>query len=100
GALPPVGAEEDEDDESPWDSESIETDSENMRKGSSGVLLSAADRRGASSQVASGEHNNGLPEKPSNSQLKAPESVLEMSETSPKKRQQKSGNTRFMWFWV
>ncbi|XP_054679672.1 ankyrin repeat domain-containing protein 26-like isoform X3 [Grus americana] len=91
GALPPVGAEEDEDDESPWDSESIETDSENMRKGSSGVLLSAADRRGASSQVASGEHNNGLPEKPSNSQLKAPESVLEMSETSPKKRQQKSG---------
>ncbi|XP_054679812.1 ankyrin repeat domain-containing protein 26-like isoform X5 [Grus americana] len=91
GALPPVGAEEDEDDESPWDSESIETDSESMRKGSSGVLLSAADRRGASSQVASGEHNNGLPEKPSNSQLKAPESVLEMSETSPEKRQQKSG---------
>ncbi|XP_054667765.1 ankyrin repeat domain-containing protein 26-like isoform X6 [Grus americana] len=32
GALPPVGAEEDEDDESPWDSESIETDSEKYEK--------------------------------------------------------------------
>ncbi|XP_075599664.1 ankyrin repeat domain-containing protein 26 isoform X17 [Balearica regulorum gibbericeps] len=91
GALPPVGAEEEEDAESPWDSEIIETDSEGMRKVSSGVLLPAAARHGACSQIASGEHNNGLPEKPNSSQLKSPESLLEMSETSPKKKEQKSG---------
>ncbi|XP_075599642.1 ankyrin repeat domain-containing protein 26 isoform X15 [Balearica regulorum gibbericeps] len=91
GALPPVGAEEEEDAESPWDSEIIETDSEGMRKVSSGVLFPAAARHGACSQIASGEHNNGLPEKPNSSQLKSPESLLEMSETSPKKKEQKSG---------
>ncbi|KAM6213308.1 ankyrin repeat domain-containing protein 26 [Sarcoramphus papa] len=90
GALPAVGAEEEEDDESPWDSEIIQTDSESPRKVSSSVLLPAADRHGACSQVASGEHDNGFLEKPNNSQLKTPKSVLEMNETSPKKRQQKS----------
>ncbi|KAM7128281.1 ankyrin repeat domain-containing protein 26 isoform 5-T5 [Ciconia maguari] len=91
GALPAVGAEEEEDAESPWDSEIIQTDSESLRKVSSGVLLPAADRHGACSQLVSGEHDNGFSEKPSNSQLKIPESVLEMNETSPKRRQQKSG---------
>ncbi|XP_009586158.1 PREDICTED: midasin-like, partial [Fulmarus glacialis] len=85
-ALPAVEAEEEEDAESPWDSE---TDSESPRKVSSGVLLPAADRHGACSQIVSGERNNGFSEKPSNSQLKTPESVVEMNETSPK-RQQKS----------
>ncbi|XP_075349478.1 ankyrin repeat domain-containing protein 26 isoform X3 [Mycteria americana] len=91
GALPAVGAEEEEDAESPWDSEIIQTDSESPRKVSSGVLLPAADRQGACSQLVSGERDNGFSEKPSNSQLKIPESVLEMNETSPKRRQQKSG---------
>ncbi|XP_075349459.1 ankyrin repeat domain-containing protein 26 isoform X1 [Mycteria americana] len=90
GALPAVGAEEEEDAESPWDSEIIQTDSESPRKVSSGVLLPAADRQGACSQLVSGERDNGFSEKPSNSQLKIPESVLEMNETSPKRRQQKS----------
>ncbi|XP_074683667.1 ankyrin repeat domain-containing protein 26 isoform X7 [Strix aluco] len=90
GALPAVGAEEGDDAESPWDSEIIQTDSESLRKVSSGVLLPAADRYGACSQIVSGERDNGFSEKPNNSQLKTPESVLEMNETSPKKRQQKS----------
>ncbi|XP_074726306.1 ankyrin repeat domain-containing protein 26 isoform X7 [Strix uralensis] len=90
GALPAVGAEEGDDAESPWDSEIIQTDSESLRKVSSSVLLPAADRYGACSQIVSGERNNGFSEKPNNSQLKTPESVLEMNETSPKKRQQKS----------
>ncbi|XP_035750806.1 ankyrin repeat domain-containing protein 26 [Egretta garzetta] len=87
GALPAVGAEEEEDDESPWDSE---MDSESPRKVSSAVLLPAADRHGSCSQIVSGERNNGFSEKPNNSQLKTPKSVLEMNETSPKRRQQKS----------
>ncbi|XP_074915310.1 ankyrin repeat domain-containing protein 26 isoform X7 [Buteo buteo] len=90
GALPAVGAEEEEDDESPWDSEIIQTDSGSPRKVSSGVLLQAADRHGACLQIVSGEHDNGFSEKPNNSPLKTSESVLEMKETSPKKRQQKS----------
>ncbi|KAM6286106.1 ankyrin repeat domain-containing protein 26 isoform 10-T10 [Spheniscus humboldti] len=100
GALPAVGAEEEEDAESPWDSEIIQTDSGSPRKVSTGVLLPAADRHGARSQIVSGEHNNGnfmvdymlvcFSEKPNNSQLKTPESVSEMNETSPKRRQQKS----------
>uniref|UniRef100_A0A8C0FKL1 Ankyrin repeat domain-containing protein 26 n=1 Tax=Bubo bubo TaxID=30461 RepID=A0A8C0FKL1_BUBBB len=90
GALPAVGAEEGDDAESPWDSEIIQTDSESLRKVSSSVLLPAADRYGACSQIVSGERDNGFSEKPNNSQLKTPESVLEMNETSPKKRQQKS----------
>ncbi|KAM6290360.1 ankyrin repeat domain-containing protein 26 [Porphyrio hochstetteri] len=87
GAQPAVGAEEEEDDESPWDSE---TDSENTRKVTAGVLLLTADRHGACSQMFPGEDNNGFSEKPSNSELKIHESGLEMNETSPKKRQQKS----------
>ncbi|XP_074759251.1 ankyrin repeat domain-containing protein 26 [Athene noctua] len=90
GALPALGAEEGDDAESPWDSEIIQTDSESLRKVSSGVLLPAADRCGACSQIVSGERDNGFSEKPNNSQLKTPESVLEMNETSPTKRQQKS----------
>ncbi|XP_009464674.1 PREDICTED: kinesin-related protein 4-like, partial [Nipponia nippon] len=86
-ALPAVGAEEEEDAESPWDSE---TDSESLRKVSSGVLLPAADRHGACSQIVSGECDNGFLEKPNNFQLKTPEPVLKMNETSPKRRQQKS----------
>ncbi|XP_010121240.1 PREDICTED: ankyrin repeat domain-containing protein 26-like, partial [Chlamydotis macqueenii] len=86
-ALPAVGAEEEEDTESPWDSE---TNSESPRKVSSAELLRVADTHGASSQVFSREHNNGFWEKPSNSQLKTPESVRDMNETSPKKSQQKS----------
>ncbi|XP_074024588.1 ankyrin repeat domain-containing protein 26 [Numenius arquata] len=88
GTLPAVGAEEDA--ESPWDSEIIQTDSESLRKVSSGVLLPAADRHGTYSQIVSGERDNGFSEKPNNSQLKTPESVLEMNETSPERRQQKS----------
>ncbi|XP_061229009.1 ankyrin repeat domain-containing protein 26-like [Neopsephotus bourkii] len=87
GALTAVEAEEDS--SSPWDSEVIETDSEDLRKASSGVVFPAADRHGACSQVASGEHN-GFSEKPSNSQLKTPEAVLEINEPSPKNRQEKS----------
>uniref|UniRef100_A0A663F3W0 Ankyrin repeat domain-containing protein 26 n=2 Tax=Aquila chrysaetos chrysaetos TaxID=223781 RepID=A0A663F3W0_AQUCH len=90
GALPAVGAEEEEDAESPWDSEIIQTDSGSPRKVSSGVLLPAADRHGACLQIVSGERDNGFSEKPNNSPLKTSESVLEMKETSPKKRQQKS----------
>ncbi|XP_069658164.1 ankyrin repeat domain-containing protein 26 isoform X5 [Haliaeetus albicilla] len=90
GALPAVGAEEEEDAESPWDSEVIQTDSGSLRKVSSGVLLPAADRHGACLQIVSGERDNGFSEKPNNSPLKTSESVLEMKETSPKKRQQKS----------
>ncbi|XP_042647870.1 titin homolog isoform X3 [Tyto alba] len=90
GALPAAGAEEEEDAESPWDSEIIQTDSESPRKVSSSVLLPDADRYGACSQIVSGEHDNGFLEKPNNSQLKTPEPVLEMSETSPKRMQQKS----------
>ncbi|XP_037230723.1 ankyrin repeat domain-containing protein 26 isoform X4 [Falco rusticolus] len=87
GALTAVGAEEEEDAESPWDSE---TDSESPEEGSPGVLLPAADRHGARSRIVSGERQTGFLEKPNNSQLKAPESVLERSETSPNKKQQKS----------
>ncbi|XP_037230733.1 ankyrin repeat domain-containing protein 26 isoform X13 [Falco rusticolus] len=86
-ALTAVGAEEEEDAESPWDSE---TDSESPEEGSPGVLLPAADRHGARSRIVSGERQTGFLEKPNNSQLKAPESVLERSETSPNKKQQKS----------
>ncbi|PKK29850.1 ankyrin repeat domain-containing protein 26 [Columba livia] len=84
-ALPAEGAEEEEDNDSPWDSES---DCEGMRQVSSGVFLPAADRQGIYSKILSEECNNGFSEKPSNSQLKTPESALEMKETSPKKRQQ------------
>ncbi|XP_051466846.1 ankyrin repeat domain-containing protein 26 isoform X10 [Apus apus] len=90
GALPEVGAEEEEDSDSPWDSEIIQTDSESLRKVSSSVLLPAADQHGACSQIGSGERNNGFSESLNNSQLKTPESVLEMNETSPKKAQPKS----------
>ncbi|XP_010142909.1 PREDICTED: ankyrin repeat domain-containing protein 18A-like, partial [Buceros rhinoceros silvestris] len=89
-ALPTVGAEEDDAAESPWDSEA---DSESPRKVSSGVLLPAADRHGTCSQRVSGcqgSRDRDFSEKPSNSQLKTPKSVLEMNETSPEKRQQKS----------
>ncbi|XP_075283984.1 ankyrin repeat domain-containing protein 26-like isoform X2 [Opisthocomus hoazin] len=87
GTLPAVGAEEEEDVESPWDSE---TDSESLGKSLSDVLLAVADTRGACSQIVSGESGNGFLEKPNNSQLKTPESVSEMNEPSLKKRQQKS----------
>ncbi|XP_056195449.1 ankyrin repeat domain-containing protein 26-like isoform X2 [Falco biarmicus] len=87
GALTAVGAEEEEDAESPWDSE---TDSESPEIVSPGVLLPAADRHGARSQMVSGDHKTGFLETPNNSQLKTSESVLEMNETSPKKKQQKS----------
>ncbi|XP_014819349.1 PREDICTED: ankyrin repeat domain-containing protein 26-like isoform X3 [Calidris pugnax] len=90
GTLPAVGAEEEEDADSPWDSEIIQTDSESLRKVPSSVLLPAADRHGTYSQTVSGERDNGFSEKPNNSQLKTPESVLEMNETSPERRQQKS----------
>ncbi|XP_040435625.1 ankyrin repeat domain-containing protein 26-like [Falco naumanni] len=86
-ALTAVGAEEEEDAESPWDSE---TDSESPEEGSPGVLLPAADRHGARSRIVSGEHHTGFLEKPNNSQLKTSESVLERNETSPNKKQQKS----------
>ncbi|XP_032544563.1 ankyrin repeat domain-containing protein 26 isoform X10 [Chiroxiphia lanceolata] len=88
GALPAVGAEQEEDAESPWDSEA---DSQSLRKVSSSVLLPAAERHGVCSLIVSGEHNNGFFEKPNNSQLKTSKSALEMNETSPKNRQQKSG---------
>ncbi|XP_064302817.1 ankyrin repeat domain-containing protein 26 isoform X2 [Phalacrocorax carbo] len=90
GALPAVGSEEEEDAESPWDSEIIQTDSESIRKVSSDVLLTAAERHGACSQIVSGGHGNGFLEKPNDSQLKTPKSVLEMNETSPKSQQQKT----------
>ncbi|XP_017673351.1 PREDICTED: ankyrin repeat domain-containing protein 26 isoform X9 [Lepidothrix coronata] len=88
GALPAVGAEQEEDAESPWDSEA---DSQSLRKVSSSMLLPAAERHGVCSLLVSGEHNNGFFEKPNNSQLKTSKSALEMNETSPKNRQQKSG---------
>ncbi|XP_051651307.1 ankyrin repeat domain-containing protein 26 isoform X8 [Manacus candei] len=87
GALPAVGAEQEEDAESPWDSEA---DSPSLRKVSSSMLLPAAERHGVCSLIVSGEHNNGFFEKPNNSRLKTSKSALEMNETSPKNRQQKS----------
>ncbi|XP_033918932.1 ankyrin repeat domain-containing protein 26 isoform X2 [Melopsittacus undulatus] len=87
GALTAVEVEEDAD--SPWDSEIIETDPGSLRKASSGVLFPAADRHGTCSQVASGEHN-GFSEKPSNSQLKTPQAASEINKPSPKNRQEKS----------
>ncbi|XP_039426334.1 ankyrin repeat domain-containing protein 26-like isoform X5 [Corvus cornix cornix] len=90
GALPTVGAEQEEDAESPWDSEVTQADSESPRKISCVVLLPAAERHGACSQIVSGESDNGFLEKPNNSWLKTPISALEMSEMSPKNRQQKS----------
>ncbi|XP_064512136.1 ankyrin repeat domain-containing protein 26 isoform X10 [Pseudopipra pipra] len=87
GALPAVGAEQEEDAESPWDSEA---DSQSLRKVSSSMLLPAAERHGVCSLIVSGEHNNGFFEKPNNSRLKTSKSALEMNETSPKNRQQKS----------
>ncbi|XP_009082029.1 PREDICTED: ankyrin repeat domain-containing protein 26-like, partial [Acanthisitta chloris] len=85
--FPAVGTEQEEDTESPWDSEE---DSESPTKVSPGVLLPSVERRGACSQTAAGEHDSGFLEKSSNSQLKAPKSALETNETSPKNRQQKS----------
>ncbi|XP_015483638.1 golgin subfamily B member 1-like isoform X2 [Parus major] len=91
GALPAVGAEQEEEDaESPWDSEVTQADSEVPRKTPCGVLLPAAERHRACSQIVSGESDNGFLEKRSNSQLNTPISALEMNETSPKNRQQKS----------
>ncbi|XP_027749469.1 ankyrin repeat domain-containing protein 26-like [Empidonax traillii] len=87
GTLPTVRAEQEEDAESPWDSEA---DSQSLRKVSSSMLLPAAERHGVCSHIVSGEHNNGFFEKPNNSQLKTPKSALEIDETSPKNRQQKS----------
>ncbi|XP_035177653.1 ankyrin repeat domain-containing protein 26-like isoform X4 [Oxyura jamaicensis] len=87
GALPALGAEQEEEAESPWDSEIIQTDSESLRKVSPGVLLPAADEHGACLQSVSVERNNGISEKPSNLQLKISASVLEMSETSRRGRQ-------------
>ncbi|XP_035177670.1 ankyrin repeat domain-containing protein 26-like isoform X6 [Oxyura jamaicensis] len=86
-ALPALGAEQEEEAESPWDSEIIQTDSESLRKVSPGVLLPAADEHGACLQSVSVERNNGISEKPSNLQLKISASVLEMSETSRRGRQ-------------
>ncbi|XP_050179732.1 ankyrin repeat domain-containing protein 26 isoform X2 [Myiozetetes cayanensis] len=87
GTLPAVRAEQEEDAESPWDSEA---DSQSLRKVSSSMLLPAAERHEVCSHIVSGEHNNGFFEKPNNSQLKTPKSALEINETSPKNRQQKS----------
>ncbi|OXB52423.1 hypothetical protein ASZ78_013745, partial [Callipepla squamata] len=56
-ALPAVGAEQKEESESPWDSES---DSGCLREVAPGVLLPAADEYGACLQNISGEHNNDL----------------------------------------
>ncbi|XP_065596978.1 LOW QUALITY PROTEIN: ankyrin repeat domain-containing protein 26-like [Cyrtonyx montezumae] len=86
-ALPAVGAEKEQESESPWDSES---DSESLRKVSPGVLLPAADEHGACLLNNSGEHNNGFSEKHSNLQLKASAAVLEMNEASSKKERRKS----------
>ncbi|XP_015136530.2 ankyrin repeat domain-containing protein 26 isoform X1 [Gallus gallus] len=85
--LPAIGAQQEKESESPWDSE---MDSESLRKASPGVLLPAADEHGVCLQNISGEHNNGFSEKPSNLQLKVSASLLEMNETSPKKEGQKS----------
>ncbi|XP_018765729.1 ankyrin repeat domain-containing protein 26-like isoform X1 [Serinus canaria] len=90
GALPTMGAEQEEDAESPWDSEVTQADSEMQNKIPCGVLLPAAERHGTCSQFVSGESDNGFLEKPNNSQLKTPISALEMNETSPENRQQKS----------
>ncbi|XP_066175073.1 ankyrin repeat domain-containing protein 26 [Sylvia atricapilla] len=89
GGLPTVEAEQEDDAESPWDSEVTQTDSEMPRKISCGVLLPGAERHGGRSQIVSGESDNGFLEKPNNSQLKTPISALEINETS-KNRQQKS----------
>ncbi|XP_059328176.1 ankyrin repeat domain-containing protein 26-like isoform X2 [Ammospiza nelsoni] len=90
GALPTVGAEQEEDAESPWDSEVTQADSEMPDKIPCGVLLPAAERHGTCSQFVSGESDNGFLEKPNNSQLKTPISSLEMNKTSHENRQQKS----------
>ncbi|XP_046763113.1 ankyrin repeat domain-containing protein 26 isoform X3 [Gallus gallus] len=57
--LPAIGAQQEKESESPWDSE---MDSESLRKASPGVLLPAADEHGIRLQNISGEHNNDLRE--------------------------------------
>uniref|UniRef100_A0A8V0XBB0 Ankyrin repeat domain 26 n=1 Tax=Gallus gallus TaxID=9031 RepID=A0A8V0XBB0_CHICK len=57
--LPAIGAQQEKESESPWDSE---MDSESLRKASPGVLLPAADEHGVCLQNISGEHNNDLRE--------------------------------------
>eukprot|EP00076_Gallus_gallus_P016973 XP_015136534.1 ankyrin repeat domain-containing protein 26 isoform X7 [Gallus gallus] len=57
--LPAIGAQQEKESESPWDSE---MDSESLRKASPGVLLPAADEHGICLQNISGEHNNDLRE--------------------------------------
>ncbi|XP_076191725.1 uncharacterized protein LOC143159165 [Aptenodytes patagonicus] len=57
GVLPAAGAEQEEDDDSPFDSE---TDSEGPRKGPAGVLLPAADRHGACVQSVAEARGNGV----------------------------------------
>uniref|UniRef100_A0A8B9IG85 Ankyrin repeat domain-containing protein 26 n=1 Tax=Anser cygnoides TaxID=8845 RepID=A0A8B9IG85_ANSCY len=89
-ALPALEAEQEEEAESPWDSEIIQTDSESLRKVSPGLQLGATHEHGACLQSVSVEHNNGFSEKPSNLQLKISASVLEMNETSPRRGRQKS----------
>ncbi|XP_063998132.1 ankyrin repeat domain-containing protein 26 isoform X5 [Pogoniulus pusillus] len=84
---PSEGSEEEEDSQSPWDSE---PDCGSLRKVTSGVFLPATDIDGKYAQIIAGECSNDLLKKPNNSQLKDPEPVLEMNETSPKKGHQKS----------
>uniref|UniRef100_A0A8C4PAH4 Ankyrin repeat domain-containing protein 26-like n=1 Tax=Dromaius novaehollandiae TaxID=8790 RepID=A0A8C4PAH4_DRONO len=83
-----AGVKQEEDSDSPWDSE---PDSESLRNRSASVLLLPADRRGTCLHSISREQDNGFSEKPSESQQKISESILETNETSPKRGRQKSG---------
>ncbi|XP_062439358.1 ankyrin repeat domain-containing protein 26 [Rhea pennata] len=82
-----AGVEQEEESDSPWDSE---PDSESLRNLSGSVLLLSADRRGTCLQSISREQDNGFSEQPSEPQ-QISESILETNETSPKRGRQKSG---------
>nr|XP_009687686.1 PREDICTED: ankyrin repeat domain-containing protein 26-like isoform X2 [Struthio camelus australis] len=82
-----AGAEQEDESDSPWDSE---PDSESLRNLSASALLLSADGRGACLQSISRQQDNGFSEKHSDSQ-KISESILEANETSPKSEWQKSG---------
>ncbi|XP_048812981.1 ankyrin repeat domain-containing protein 26 isoform X17 [Lagopus muta] len=86
GALPVAGPEQEEESDSPWDSETYSGTPGNV---SPVVVLPPAVERGLCSQSISRKHDNGFSEKSSDLQLKV-SAVLERNETPSKKERKKS----------
>ncbi|XP_048813053.1 ankyrin repeat domain-containing protein 26 isoform X28 [Lagopus muta] len=84
GALPVAGPEQEEESDSPWDSETYSGTPGNV---SPVVVLPPAVERGLCSQSISRKHDNGFSEKSSDLQVSA---VLERNETPSKKERKKS----------